>query len=133
MDDFNFIDFCNDIHVWACHNGFWADEATGLHKSPRTADPRINAYANDLSKLMLTTSELGEAAECLRKCYNGDVNYISDPHIPEYANAEVEIADAIIRLLDYGTARFGADRLKQVLQAKHNYNLSRPYKNGKTC
>jgi len=51
-----------------------------------------------------------------------------DDHIPFYTGQEAEVADAIIRLLDFAAAR----NLKVVdaMLAKADYNRSRSYKHG---
>lgn len=48
-----------------------------------------------ITKLMLTVSELSEALE-------GDRKNLMDDHLPHRKMLEVEIADAVIRLLDIG-------------------------------
>lgn len=71
--------------------------------------------------LMLVVSELSEALEAHRKD-------LMDSHLPNRKGLEVEVADAIIRLLDMNG--FGLD-IGGALVEKLAYNRSRPYKHGK--
>lgn len=66
--------------------------------------------------LMLIVSEIAEAME-------GERKGLMDDHLPHRKMAEVEIADAIIRLLDYG-AGFGYD-IAGALFEKLDYNDKR--------
>lgn len=68
-------------------------------------------------KLMLATGELGETLEAVRK--NIDI----DDHCPEYSAEEVEMADAVIRILNYATDR--KLRLAEAMIAKQAYNRTR--------
>jgi hypothetical protein len=68
-------------------------------------------------KLMLTTSELSEALESVRK------NLGPDSHIPEFSSEEAEVADAIIRLMNYATDR--NLRLAEAIVAKNEFNRNR--------
>lgn len=89
--------------------------------------------------LMLITSELGEALESHRsgkfsqwKSYEKDIENIGEiesfkKHIKD--SFEDEIADAIIRLLDL-VARLDID-IEKHINAKVEYNKSRPYLHGK--
>lgn len=73
-------------------------------------------------KLMLICSEIGEAIEAHRK------NKMDD-HLPERPGLEVELADALIRILDLSSG-LGLDIGGAVVE-KLKYNRSRPYKHGK--
>lgn len=77
---------------------------------------------NDGELICLMHSELSEALEALR---NGDVQ---DDHIPEFRGVEAELADTIIRIMDYGTAR--GLRIPEAIIAKMEYNKNRPFKHG---
>lgn len=74
-------------------------------------------------KIALIHSELSEALEGYR---HGDP---SDEHCPEFTSAEVELADAIIRIMDL-SGRLCL-RLADAILAKAKFNESRPYKHGK--
>ena len=72
---------------------------------------------------MLMVSELGEALEGYR---HGNP---PDSHCPEYTSLEVELADCVIRIMDFSKG-FNL-RLGEAIKAKHEYNKSRPFKHGK--
>lgn len=54
---------------------------------------------NDGEMIALMHSELSEALEALR--HGNPV----DDHIPEFKSTEAELADVVIRIMDYGRAR----------------------------
>lgn len=87
--------------------GFWPD------------DPKDRNAAECIA---LMHSELSEALEAIRKPGPSD-------HIPEYFLLEEELADAVIRILDF----CGAHQLNLggALEAKLAYNRTRPHKHGK--
>lgn len=68
-------------------------------------------------KLMLAAGELNEALEAVRR------NKFADDHIPEFLAEEAEIADAVIRLMNYATDR--KLRLASAIVAKNEYNRTR--------
>lgn len=68
-------------------------------------------------KLMLAVGELGETLEAVRKSIG------PDSHIPEYTAEEAEVADAIIRLMNYATDR--KLRLAEAIFAKNEFNRNR--------
>lgn len=75
-------------------------------------------------QLALIHSEISEALEASRN------NYPPDHHCPEFSNFEIELADAIIRIMDLAEDR--GLRIPEAIIAKHIYNLTREYKHGKT-
>ena len=81
--------------------------------------------ANFLAKIALVHSELSEAVEAYRK--KGDE---PDPHCPEFSNVQIELAAAIIRILDIGTG-FDLANLAEAILAKMEYNEGREYLHGK--
>lgn len=106
--------FCsayNDLaarhHVRMVAKGFW--------EKPR----------NDGEGLLLMVTEICEGFEGLRN------NVIHSDKIPDFSPMEEELADLILRVMDYGKGR--KLRIAEALIAKMVYNLGRPYKHGKTC
>lgn len=83
--------------------GFWESDNTG-------------------EKIALMHSELSEALEADRKNLEAE-------HIPGFTGVEEELADVIIRILDF--AGHHQLRLGEALSAKIAYNLTRPFKHGK--
>lgn len=69
------------------------------------------------TKISLIHSEISEALEGFRKDKK-------DEHLPQHPSVGVELADAIIRILDLAGA-MGLD-LPQMLADKIAYNISRP-------
>lgn len=92
-------------HGNAVKGGWWHD----LH----TGEP-LDRNKSEL--LMLMVSELAEAMEGLRK------NKMDD-HLPHRPSVEVELADCLIRLLDFAGA-YGLD-LAGAYEEKLAYNQSR--------
>lgn len=78
--------------------------------------------ANVGEKIALMHSELSEALEADRK------NLTSD-HIPDFTGVEEELADVVIRILDFAAEH--DLRLGEAVIEKMHYNLSRPYMHGK--
>ena len=79
--------------------------------------------ANTGEKIALMHSELSEMLEADRKSID------SSEHIPEFSGVEEELADLIIRALDF--AGYHNLRLGEALLAKMTFNLNRPFKHGK--
>lgn len=77
---------------------------------------------NDGEIIALMHSELSEALEALR---HGNM---PDNHIPGFKGVEAELADVVIRIMDFGAAR--GHRVAEAIEAKIAYNKTRPYKHG---
>jgi NTP pyrophosphatase (non-canonical NTP hydrolase) len=92
------------VHRWAKEKGWW-DE------------PR-----NDGELIALMHSELSEALEALRHGNTGSEK------IPDFSGLEEELADVVIRILDFAGAR--GLHLGEAIRAKHAYNQGRPYRHG---
>jgi NTP pyrophosphatase (non-canonical NTP hydrolase) len=103
----------NAAHLNAVDKGFWDDQSGCANLSQR----------NQGEMLMLMVTELAEAMEALR-----DPGKM-DKHVPEMGNLEVELADCVIRIMDFAAA-FRLDVAQAVIR-KMSANCRRPYKHGK--
>ena len=77
---------------------------------------------NDGEAIALMHSELSEALEALRK------GNPMDNKVP-FDNLTVELADCVIRIMDYCGAKNLP--LAEAIIAKHEFNTTRPHKHGK--
>lgn len=93
------------VHGIAVSKGFW------------------DAPRDDGTCIALMHSELSELLEALR---HGNPD---DEHVPQFSSAEVELADAVIRIMDFANAR--GYKVAQAIVAKSWFNESRPHKHGK--
>ena len=98
-------DISSTIHS-ACVDAGW-------YTNLDTGDP---LERNVAEMLCLVHSEISEALEGYRKD-------LVDSHLPEYANIDVELADAVIRILDL-CGYLGID-IGQVISDKFDYNQVR--------
>lgn len=97
-----------NIYADICHSAaqkWWHDPVTG---------ERLNR--NKGEQLMLIVSEIAEAME-------GERKNLMDDHLPHRKMAEVELADALIRIFDYAGA-YGFD-LEGAFREKIAYNARR--------
>lgn len=99
----NLNDYAKQVHE--ANAKWWQDMDTG---SP--------LRRNKGELLMLIVSEVAEAME-------GERKDLMDDKLPHRKMAEVELADALIRILDY-SAGFGYD-LEGAFQEKMEYNRTR--------
>lgn len=116
-----------DIHETSEKKGWWT-EYTNLKELLDEHGETFSlnsAIADDLYKFartMLIVSELSEGIEALR-CGNAP-----DDKLPEFEGLSVELADAIIRILDLA-AQFDIPVIPAVIK-KMQYNKTRRYKHG---
>lgn len=118
LSDFNvaFSNFAKEVHNTARKSGFWDGADT---RSP-------DCFG---SKIALIHSELSEALEGYRKGNPPASHIADDSKVERFNNVEEELADAVIRIMDFSVA-FGFD-LAGALEAKAQYNKTRSYKHGK--
>ena len=135
----NLNDAAKEIHQNAVDHGWWEQprsfgEIIALCHSELSEaleeyrDDRPNVYFED---------GCGECLECENRpafpslyCVGDAQNTCKDNRKPE--GIAVELADCIIRILDY-CGKEGID-IDAVLAMKHAYNINRPYKHGgKVC
>ncbi len=110
------------INEWARQKGFWN---FSLPPTPDGEEPGIKIpsshYLVKSTKLMLVVTELAEGVEGIRKPVLSQ--------LANYTNEAEEVADAIIRLLDYA-GNYGLD-IGGAIMAKMAVNEGRPFRHGK--
>lgn len=103
-------DMVKDVHETAIEKGWWETDRSALE---------IHA---------LIHSEISEATEDVRRGYADyqDLIILEGPSKP--VGESVELADAVIRIMDY-FGRKGWD-LEKTLAAKIEFNKTRPFRHG---
>lgn len=84
---------------------------------------------NFAEKIALIHSELSEALEKHRKTLGKGLPDVPDEHCSEFGGITIELADAVIRILDLA-GKMDLP-LGEAILAKMNFNRSRPKKHGK--
>jgi NTP pyrophosphatase (non-canonical NTP hydrolase) len=102
-NEFNILQ--QDVYNTAAKNGFCDDPIS------------------DERALLLIVGEVAEATEALRRPVMEQ-----DHHIPEFTELEAELADVVLRCMNYAHAR--NLRLAEAIEAKAAYNKTRPFKHG---
>lgn len=121
------------IHEIAVSKGWWEEHEllresliaarhTVEAKYGKSLDPKLADDLYQFSRSMLIVSEVSEGIEALR-CDNK-----ADDKLPQFDGLSVELADAVIRILDLA-GRFQLPVISAML-AKVEYNKGRSYKHG---
>lgn len=100
-------EWCRKVHALAKEKGWYDTDRT-----------RLEYHA-------LIHSEVSEATEAVR---DGDLGMRIDAAKGKPEGELVELADAVIRIMDY-CAYAGYD-LELAIEMKHAYNTTRPYRHG---
>lgn len=109
-------DLQNEIHQGNLLVGWWTDLKTGVDLAEEARLGTRLGKAIVAEKLALVHSEVSEALEGHRKSLNDD-------KLTDRLQIEVELADAVIRILDL-TGALKLD-IGGALQAKRQYNAKR--------
>ena len=113
-----------EIHQNNVDKGFWGVEMTLDREDGPVQGEWLKSLrsAYTSQRIALMHSELSEALEADRKD-------LMDDKLPQFKGLDVEIVDCLIRALDFlGHRKVDID---EILQAKLEYNKSRPHKHGK--
>lgn len=120
----HFLELQKQIHGDMVANGFWDQCYIQADKGHGNVDQEFDpGLRNTGEAIALMHSELSEALEADRK------NILQSEHIPTFTGLEEELADVIIRIMDYAQAN--ELRIPEAILAKCEFNRTRPHKHGK--
>lgn len=109
-------------HANSCQKGFWRPHGELLTSPPESENRTNMLIAWKLSRIALMHSELSECLEGIRKG-------LKDDHLPHRSMEICELADTVIRILDYAGAY--ELPLMEVILEKMAYNSTREFMHGK--
>lgn len=109
------------IHKDNLEKGFWEDEDAVLRETELKNKAAVQKAFNG-QRLALMHSELSEALEADRR-------NLMDDKLTQFKGLDVELADCLIRILDYcGRHQINVG---EITARKLAYNRTRPHKHGK--
>lgn len=114
-----------DVHIICPPNNF-VESLTDWQKEIHELAKEKGWYENRRSDVEIISLMICEATEAIEQIRNEKPSYYEANGKPE--GVAVEIADMIIRALDYAEYR-GWD-MQEIIKKKHEYNKTRPYKHG---
>lgn len=103
------------LHRTSKSKGWWGDR----DELSKTQAGKVQV---DIGCIALVITELSEAIENIRAGYG------PDDKVPEFSGLEAELADAIIRILDFAEAR--KLRVAEAVIAKAKFNEGREHRHG---
>lgn len=103
------------LHKTSTEKGWWGDR----DELSRTRAGKVQV---DIGCIALVITELAEAIENIR------AGYTPDDKVPEFSGLEAELADAIIRILDFAEAR--KLRVAEAVIDKARFNEGRSERHG---
>lgn len=119
------------VHATAVEHGWWAPRSVRVTQVERldggeprmiTGDFIVDVPHNQPERLALMHSEISEVLEGLR------ADNPPDKHCPQHTSVEIELADVIIRIMDF--AQFYGYDVAGAIVDKAAINNGRPYKHG---
>lgn len=100
----------------------WNELARSVHENAKDKG-FWDKDRNNGEALCLIHSEISEALEALRS------DNAPDKHLSEFLGVEIELADAVIRIMDLAHGRNW--RVGEAILAKHEFNKTRQPKHGR--